>query len=90
MAIAVYFSPESLTTQQYDESIRRLDAAGMGHPQGRLHHSCFGEDGKLMVFEIWESPATFEAFGPHLMPILQDAGINPGVPSVMPLHNMIQ
>jgi hypothetical protein len=89
MAIAAYFHPESLTAQQYDETIRRLNAAGMAQPAGRLYHSCFGDDGKLMVFEIWESPATFEAFGMHLMPILQDVGINPGTPSIMPIHNIL-
>lgn len=89
MAIAAYFHPESLTTAQYDETIRRLEAAGMAQPAGRLHHSCFGDDGKLMVFEIWESPEHFAAFGPSLMPILQDVGINPGNPSVMPIHNVV-
>jgi hypothetical protein len=89
MSIAAYVSPESLTTQQYDEAVRRLDAAGHGQPAGRLHHSCFGDDGKLMVYEIWESPAHFEAFGPTLMPILQDIGVNPGNPSVMAIHNVL-
>jgi hypothetical protein len=89
MAIATYFHPETLTTQQYNESIRRLEAAGAGQPAGRLHHSCFGNDGKLMVFEIWESPAHFAAFGSTLMPILQDVGINPGDPDVMPIHHII-
>lgn len=89
MAIAAYFRPESLTVDQYNETIRQLDAAGMGQPAGRRHHSCFGEDGKLMVFEIWDSPAHFQAFGASLMPILQSAGIHPGEPSVMPLHNVI-
>ena len=42
-----------------------------------------------MVYEVWESQAAFEAFGPTLMPILAGAGIDPGTPDVMPLHNLI-
>lgn len=42
-----------------------------------------------MVYEERESPAAFEAFSAHLMPILQDVGINLGVPNVSDAHNMI-
>jgi hypothetical protein len=86
MAIGMYFHPTSLTTQQYDEAIREL---GAGRPAGRLHHSCFGADGDLMVYEVWESQEAFDQFGQVLMPILREVGIDPGAPDVMPIHNMI-
>ena len=88
MAIAIYFHPKSLSAGQYDEAIRELEAAGAGQPAGRVHHSCFGPDGDLMVYEVWESPQAFEAYGPVLMPILHKIGIDPGTPDVMPVHNM--
>ena len=89
MAIAIYFHPESLSAGQYDEAIKALDDAGAGHPAGRVHHSCFGPDGDLMVYEVWETQQAFEEYGKALMPILHKAGINPGTPDVMPMHNMI-
>jgi hypothetical protein len=89
MAIGVYFHPQSLTAAQYDDAVSRLDAAGAGRPKGRLHHSCFGTDGTLMVFEVWDSQETFEEFGKTLMPILQEVGIAPGQPIVEPIHNII-
>lgn len=89
MAIGVYFHPASMSAQQYDEAIRRLEAAGAGRPPGRLHHSCFGPDGSLMVYDVWESQAAFEAFGETLMPILKEIGLDPGEPDIMPVHNMI-
>jgi hypothetical protein len=89
MALAIYFHPKSLSAAQYDEAIRELDAAGAGHPAGRTHHSCFGPDGDLMVYEVWDSRQAFEAYGSVLMPILGKAGIDPGTPDVMPLHNLI-
>ena len=88
MAIATYFHPQSLTAQQYDEAIRELEAAGAATPAGRVHHSCFGSDNGLMVYEVWESPQAFEDYGSVLMPILQKLGIDPGTPDVMPVHNL--
>jgi hypothetical protein len=89
MAIATYFHPQSLTALQYDEAIRQLEAAGAANPAGRVHHSCFGPDHALMVYEVWESHQAFEEYGLVLMPILHMAGIDPGTPDVMPVHNLI-
>lgn len=90
MAIGIYFSPTSMTAQQYDEIIKRLDQAGAGAPKGRTYHSCFGTGDKMMVFDIWDSQADFDAFGATLMPILQQAGLDVGQPDVMPIHNTLQ
>lgn len=89
MALAIYFHPKSLNGERYDRAIKELETAGADHPVGRLHHSCFGPDGDLMVYEVWESQQAFEAYGTVLMPILHRIGIDPGTPDVMPLHNMI-
>ena len=78
-----------MTAQQYDDVMRKLDQAGAAAPKGRTYHSCFGSGDKMMVFDIWESQAEFEAFGTTLMPILQQAGIDVGTPDVMPIHNTL-
>ena len=90
MAIAIYFHPQSMSSAQYDEAIKRLDAAGVGNPPGRLHHSAFGPPEQMMVYDVWDSAESFEKFGQTLMPILGEIGIDPGQPAIMPLHNMIQ
>jgi hypothetical protein len=89
MAIGMYFHPESMTTAQYDDIMKRLDAAGQARPTGRLHHSCFGPADKLMVYDVWSSQEEFDTFGETLMPILQQVGVDPGQPDVMPIHNMV-
>ena len=89
MAIGVYFNPASMNAAQYDEIIRRLDAAGAGEPAGRLHHACFGSNDKLQVFDVWESQQDFDKFGATLMPILQQAGVDSGQPMVEQVHNVI-
>ena len=90
MAISVYINPVSATAAQYDEIIRRLDAAGAGKPAGRLYHACFGSGDKLQVFDIWESQQAFDKFGETMMPIVQEVGVNLGQPMVDPVHNLIQ
>jgi hypothetical protein len=90
VAIAVYFHPKGMTLKQFEESHRQLDDAGASTPPGRIHHSCFGEDGDLMVYQVWESREHFQAFGETLMPILAKVGIDPGEPSVMALHRLNQ
>jgi len=90
VAIAVYFHPKGMTLKQFEETHRRLDQAGVSKPNGRIHHSCFGTDGDLMVYDVWESPETFDAFGKTLMPILAEVGIDAGEPAVMPIHRLSQ
>ena len=90
VAIAAYFHPKGMTLAQFEEIHRRLDKAGEGENKDRLHHSCMGDDGDLMVYDIWATPEAFEAFGKVLMPILAEVGVDPGEPAVMPVHKLIQ
>ena len=83
MSILVRFSPPSLTAEQYDESVRRLQEAGHFPPEGMEYHVCFGSDENLRVSEIWDSREQWQAFGEKLMPLLAEVGIEPGEPEVM-------
>ena len=89
MALGFYFPPTAFTTAQYNEAIKRLRAAGAGHPKGRRYHACFGEPDKLQIFDVWDSQEAFAAFGSVLVPILQSVGVQHSDPMVMPLHNVI-
>lgn len=90
MAFAMLFTPAAMDATQYDECIKRLEAAGAGAPKGRLHHACFGTGNQLRVLDIWDSMTSFEKFGQTLMPILQQLGVDPGQPEISPLHNTIK
>ena len=91
MALAFYFNPATpMSAATYDDVMKRLDAAGAGSPKGRTHHSSFGPPEALMVYDVWESQEEFEAFGATLMPILGELGVDPGEPTVMPVHNIVQ
>ena len=90
MSVLARFTPASLTAEQYDESIRRLDEAGPWPPDGLDYHVCFGSDGTLRVSEIWDSKEQFEAFGQKLMPLLSDIGIEPGEPELLDIHAIVK
>ena len=75
---------------RYDDTIKRLKEAGAGSPPGRLYHVAMEADGLIQVFDVWESEASFQAFGKTLLPIMKDLGADPGQPQASPVHNMIK
>jgi hypothetical protein len=90
MSIVVRFAPQSVSTDRYDEAVRRLQDSGDFPPDGLDYHVCFLGDGDVRVSEIWDSREQFEAFGERLMPVLSDIGIEPGEPEVFEVHNIIR
>jgi hypothetical protein len=90
MALGFYFTPSSLTPSMYDDSLSRLEAAGAGAPAGRLYHVALETDGLIQVFDVWDSQASFEAFGETLLPIMAELGVDPGQPMVSSVHNIIE
>ncbi len=89
MALGFYFAPKSFSKEQYDEAIRRLDAAGAGSPKGRSYHCAFAGEGGINVFDIWDSQEDFDKFGETLIPIMTELGTDPGEPMVAEVHNII-
>jgi hypothetical protein len=90
MSILVRFAPQSVSVEQYDDTIRRLEEGGDFPPDGLEYHVCFRPEGNLAVSEIWDSREQFEAFGERLMPLLAEVGIDPGEPQVIEVHNIIK
>ncbi len=91
MSLLIRFAPASVTTsEQYDETIRRLQEAGDFPPDGMDYHVCFLSDGNVRVSEIWDSREQLDAFGERLMPILEEVGIDPGQPEILEIHNIVR
>ena len=90
MALGMYFRPSSFTPARYDDTIKRLEAAGAGAPSGRLYHVALEADGQIQVLDIWDSQESFEAFGATLVPIMTELGADPGEPQISPVHNIIK
>ena len=80
--IGVYMHPEAMTIEQYNGVDAMIDAEGISET-GRRVHTCFGDDGDLSVFDVWESREAFDAFVSALAPLLADAGIEFTPPEIV-------
>ena len=91
MSVVARFTPTNLTTEKYEESLRRLKETGEFPAEGMEYHICFGSEGNLRVSEIWDSREQLEAFGERLMPILADIGIEfSGEPEIFEVRNIVK
>ena len=92
MSVLIRFAPTaSVTTEQYDETVRRLEDEGDFPPEGLEYHVCFlSQDRNVRVSEIWDSREQLDAFGERLMPLLEEVGIDPGEPEILEIHNIIR
>jgi len=88
MAIVVHFEVSGMSSEKYEEALRRLEAAGAGAPSGRLYHVSYGAPENLQVTDVYDSPQSLEAFGRVLEPVLRELGIA-AVPRVQPAHRII-
>ena len=80
-----------VTSEQYDETIRRLEKSGDWLPAGLEFHVAFMSNGNFRVSEIWDSREQFDAFGKRLMPVLKDVGIElAAAPETREIHNIIK
>jgi hypothetical protein len=91
-SVLVRFAPSSdVTSEQYDETVRRLEKSGDWLPEGLDYHVAFKSDGRFRVSEIWDTQEQLEAFGERLMPVLKDVGIEfSDKPEVLKIHNIIK
>ncbi|HEX3596772.1 MAG TPA: hypothetical protein VHU80_16790 [Polyangiaceae bacterium] len=89
MALIVHFTPVGMNDAKYAEIMRRLNAAGAAAPPGRLHHTCYGAPEALQVVDVYDTSASFEAFGKTLVPILQSVGVDAGKPEIREVHNIV-
>lgn len=90
MSVLVRFAPESLTAEQYDNVVAKLDAAGISPAEGLDYEICFGSGDNFKVSMVWDSQEQLDAFGARLGPILAELGIDPGEPEIVEVHNIIK
>ena len=83
--IGIYIVTKNMTVEQHTQGRDRLRAIGAPETAMKLH-TCFGEDGKLQVFDIWESQEAFDEFLKYLGPVMADLGIELAQPpTIMPV-----
>ena len=88
--IAIYIVTKNMTAEQHAKGREMLRDARAPENAMKLH-SCFGEDGKLQVFDVWESQEDFDAFLTYLGPVMEELGIELAQPPViMPVVDFVQ
>ena len=90
MSVLIRYQPTSMTAQQYEEAVRRLQEGAGFPPDGLDYHVCFGPDGNLRVSEIWDSQEQLDAFLERLRPVLAEVGIDAGEPDLLEVHNIMK
>ena len=90
VAVALLFTPTSMTAEQYDRVIEQLEASGAGAPPGRRFHASFGPPHRLTLFEVWDSMEEFQAFGTTLLPILANEEIEMAPAEPLEIHSIIE
>jgi hypothetical protein len=90
-SILARFTPTSaMTSEQYDESVRRLREVGEWPPAGLQYHVAFWSDSDFRVSEVWDSREQMDTFGERLMPVLEDVGIELSKqPETLKIHNIV-
>ena len=88
--IAIYIVTKNMTEAQHAKGRERLRESGA--PESAMKfHACFGDDGQLQVFDVWESQEAFDEFLTYLQPVMQELGIELAQPPViMPLVDIVQ
>lgn len=81
--VGVYMR-SAMTEDQYREVDEKIRATGLD-PKGMKLHTCFGEDGSIAIFDVWESKEEFEAFAAQLGPIFVSMGLEPVAPDIVPM-----
>lgn len=87
--LIIHFTPKGMNDVKYAEVMRRLEHAGMAAPPGRLQHTCYGPKNALQVVDVYDTMASFEAFGKALLPILDALEIEVGQPNIAEVHNVV-
>jgi hypothetical protein len=90
--LARFTAAPTMTTEKYDETIKRLKASGaQWPPDGLSYHVAFSSGGSFRVSEVWDSREQFDTFGKTLRPVLTDVGVElAGEPEMLKVHNIIE
>ena len=88
--IGIYIVTKNMTREQHIKGRALLRENGAPESAMKLH-SCFGDEGQLQVFDVWESQEAFDEFLTYVGPVMQELGIELAQPpSIMPIVDLVQ
>jgi hypothetical protein len=86
------FVKTGVTPDEYDEMREKLGIGETPPDGGVFHAAALGEDGKIRIFEVWDSREQAEAWGEKVMAVRTEAGFGDGPPSIeyLEVHKVVQ
>ena len=86
------FVKTGLTPDEYDQMRERLGIGDAPPAGGVFHGAAVGDDGKIRVFEVWDSREQAEAWGEKVMAVRTAEGFGDGPPSIeyLDVHKVVQ
>ena len=86
------FVKTGITPDEYDQMREKLGIGDTPPAGGVFHAAAVGEDGKIRVFEVWDSREQAEAWGEKVMAVRTEAGFGDGPPSIeyLDVHKVVQ
>ena len=86
------FVKTGITPGEYDVMREKLGVGDTPPAGGVFHAAAVGEDGKIRVFEVWDSREQAEAWGEKVMAVRMEAGFGDGPPSIeyLEVHRIVQ
>jgi hypothetical protein len=86
------FVKTGITPDEYDQMRETLGVGDTPPAGGVFHAAAIGEDGKIRVFEVWDSRERAEAWGEKVMAVRTEAGFGDGPPSIeyLEVHRVVQ
>ncbi len=92
MPILVMMEFDGFTTADYDRVDEVLRGAGRERlPDGLISHAAGVTDDGIVIVDVWESAEALErGIAEELGPAMQEAGIPPAQPTVLPVHDHLE
>lgn len=80
-----------ITAAQYDQMRSVLGITDTPPAGGASHVAAVGEDGKMRIFEVWDSREEAEAWGEKVMAARVNAGIGGDLPTIeyLEVHSVV-
>jgi hypothetical protein len=81
-----------ITPDEYEQMREKLGVGDTPPAGGVFHAAAVGEDGKIQVFDVWDSREQAEAWGEKVMAVRTEAGFGDGPPSIeyLEVHRIVQ
>lgn len=84
--VIAQFNVPGMTSRQYDQVMKDLEASGHKKPKSRISHVASELPNGWIVIDIWESGEALNEFAKTLMPILIKNGVTAPQPTILPVY----